>query len=127
MTEAKEKYILIVEDDEFISDVYRKKLLLEGFEVSLARDGEEAIRALRARKPDLLLLDIMLPLKDGFEVLSELRADPALSDTKVVVLSNLSQAKDIARAKELGALDYVVKSNTTLSDMIARIHRQIER
>lgn len=123
MTESKKKYILIVEDDEFISDVYQKKLLMEGFEVALARDGEEALRLLRNRKPDLMLLDIMLPLKDGFEVLSELRADSALSDTKVMVLSNLSQAKDMARAKELGALEYVVKSNVTLPDVLARITR----
>lgn len=125
MTEATGKYILIVEDDEFISDVYRKKLSMEGFEVALAKDGEEALRLLRERKPDLVLLDIMIPLKDGFEVLSEMRADPALSDTKVVALSNLSQAKDMARAKESGALDYIVKSNVTLPDMLARIRRQL--
>lgn len=125
MTELRGKYILIVEDDEFISDVYQKKLSMEGFEVALAKDGEEALRLLRERKPDLVLLDIMIPLKNGFEVLSEMRADPALSDTKVVVLSNLSQAKDMTRAKELGTLDYIVKSNCTLPDMLARIRRQL--
>lgn len=116
-------YILIVEDDEFISDVYMKKLAMEGFEVSLARDGEEALRAIRDRKPDVLLLDIMIPLKDGFQVLSELRADAGLSDIRVVVMSNLSQGKDIAHAKELGALDYIVKSNISLPDMVQRIRK----
>lgn len=125
MTDAKGKYILIVEDDEFISDVYRKKLSMEGFEVALAQDGEEALRLLRNRRPDLVLLDIMIPLKDGFEVLSDLRADPALSDVNVIVLSNLSQSRDMIRAKELGALDYIVKSNVALPDMLARIRRQL--
>lgn len=118
-------YILIVEDDEFISDVYMRKLAMEGFEVSLARDGEEALRAIRDRKPDVLLLDIMIPLKDGFQVLSELRADAGLSDIRVVVMSSLSQGKDIAHAKELGALDYIVKSNISLPDMVQRIRKAL--
>ena len=118
-------YILIVEDDEFISDVYMRKLAMEGFEVSLARDGEEALRAIRDRKPDVLLLDIMIPLKDGFQVLSELRADAGLSDIRVVVMSNLSQGRDIAHAKELGALDYIVKSNIALPDMVQRIRKAL--
>ena len=119
------KYILIVEDDEFISDVYQRKLLLEGFEVALAKDGEEALRTIRERRPDLVLLDIMIPLKDGFQVLSDLRADAGLSDIRVVVMSNLSQGKDIAHAKELGALDYIVKSNIALSDMVQRIRKAL--
>ena len=98
---------------------------MEGFEVSLARDGEEALRAIRDRKPDVLLLDIMIPLKDGFQVLSELRADAGLSDIRVVVMSNLSQGKDIAHAKELGALDYIVKSNIALPDMVQRIRKAL--
>lgn len=117
--------ILIVEDDEFISDVYMKKLALEGFEMDLAKDGEEALRKIRDRKPDIVLLDIMIPLKDGFQVLTELRADAALSDIRVVVMSNLSQGKDIARAKELGALDYIVKSNVSLPDMVQRIRKAL--
>lgn len=119
------KYILIVEDDEFISDVYQRKLLLEGFEVALAKDGEEALRTIRERRPDLVLLDIMIPLKDGFQVLSELRVDAGLSDIRVVVMSNLSQGKDIAHAKELGALDYIVKSNIALPDMVQRIRKAL--
>lgn len=124
-SDDKRKYILIVEDDEFISDVYQRKLLLEGFEVALAKDGEEALRTIRERRPDLVLLDIMIPLKDGFQVLSDLRADAGLSDIRVVVMSNLSQGKDIAHAKELGALDYIVKSNIALSDMVQRIRKAL--
>lgn len=124
-SDDRRKYILIVEDDEFISDVYQRKLLLEGFEVALAKDGEEALRTIRERRPDLVLLDIMIPLKDGFQVLSDLRADAGLSDIRVVVMSNLSQGKDIAHAKELGALDYIVKSNIALSDMVQRIRKAL--
>ena len=124
-SDDRRKYILIVEDDEFISDVYQRKLLLEGFEVALAKDGEEALRTIRERRPDLVLLDIMIPLKDGFQVLSDLRADAGLSDIRVVVMSNLSQGKDIAHAKELGALDYIVKSNIALPDMVQRIRKAL--
>ena len=124
-SDDRRKYILIVEDDEFISDVYQRKLLLEGFEVALAKDGEEALRTIRERRPDLVLLDIMIPLKDGFQVLSDLRADAGLSDIRVVVMSNLSQGKDIAHAKELGALDYIVKLNIALSDMVQRIRKAL--
>lgn len=124
-SDDKRKYILIVEDDEFISDVYQRKLLLEGFEVALAKDGEEALRTIRERRPDLVLLDIMIPLKDGFQVLSGLRVDAGLSDIRVVVMSNLSQGKDIAHAKELGALDYIVKSNIALPDMVQRIRKAL--
>lgn len=124
-SDDRRKYILIVEDDEFISDVYQRKLLLEGFEVALAKDGEEALRTIRERRPDLVLLDIMIPLKDGFQVLSELRVDAGLSDIRVVVMSNLSQGRDIAHAKELGALDYIVKSNIALPDMVQRIRKAL--
>lgn len=124
-SDDRRKYVLIVEDDEFISDVYQRKLLLEGFEVALAKDGEEALRTIRERRPDLVLLDIMIPLKDGFQVLSELRVDAGLSDIRVVVMSNLSQGKDIAHAKELGALDYIVKSNIALPDMVQRIRKAL--
>lgn len=124
-SDDRRKYILIVEDDEFISDVYQRKLLLEGFEVALEKDGEEALRTIRERRPDLVLLDIMIPLKDGFQVLSDLRADAGLSDIRVVVMSNLSQGKDIAHAKELGALDYIVKSNIALPDMVQRIRKAL--
>lgn len=119
------KYILIIEDDEYISDVYQKKLSLEGFETALARDGEEALRMIRERRPDLVLLDIVIPLKDGFQVLSEIRNDASLKDIRVLVMSNLSQRKDIARAKELGAVDYIVKSNVGLPDMVERIQKAV--
>ena len=117
--------ILIIEDDEFISDVYQKKLALEGYSVDLARDGEEALRKIREQKPDLVLLDIMIPLRDGFQVLSDMRNDSSLSDIRVMVMSNLSQGKDIARAKELGAVDYIVKSNVGLPEIVARVRRQL--
>lgn len=119
------KYILVIEDDEYISDVYQKKLSLEGFETALARDGEEALRMIRERKPDLVLLDIVIPLKDGFQVLSEIRNDASLKGVRVLVMSNLSQGKDIARAKELGAVDYIVKSNVGLPDMVERIRKAV--
>ena len=115
--------LLIVEDDEFVADAYARKLRREGFAVSLAKDGEEALRVMREHLPNLVLLDIMIPLKDGFQVLSEMRRDETLKKARVVVMSNLSQEKDISRAKELGALEYIVKSNVSLSEMASRIRK----
>lgn len=117
------KYILIVEDDDFILDVYEKKLALEGYSIAIARNGNEAMELIRKRRPDLLLLDIMLPLKDGFQVLKEIREDEELTDIRVIVMSNLSQNKDMARAKELGVTDYIVKSNISLPDMVERVRK----
>lgn len=117
------KFVFIVEDDEFVSDVYKRKLIKEGFSVAIARDGEEALREVHKRKPDLILLDIVIPLKDGFQVLKEIRADEGLKDIPVIIMSNLSQRKDIERANEFGIADYIIKSNVSISEMVERVVR----
>lgn len=115
------KFVLVAEDDKFYSDVFKTKLGKEDFDVVVAADGSEALKLARERKPDLMLLDLIMPVKDGFETLKELRADQELKDIKVVVLSNLGQDADVKKAKDLGADDYLVKTNISISEMVAKV------
>ena len=116
---------LIVEDDEFVSAVYKTKFAKEGFDVMYAENGEIALRLMRERLPDIVLLDLIMPIKDGFQTLEEIRKDDALKGVKVLVLSNLSQNEDIARVKELGALDFIVKANISLQDMVKKVREYL--
>lgn len=114
--------VLLVEDDQFLFSILRSRLLKEGIEVINARDGEEAISALRGgAAPDLVLLDIILPKKSGFEVLQELRDDPSIKEPPVIIVSNLGQPEDIARGKELGSVEYFVKAKTSIDDLMEKI------
>ncbi len=115
------KKILIVEDDSFLQGLASTKLEKEGFAVIAASSGDEAIKLLATNTPDFILLDLVLPGIDGFGVLKSLRENAATSKTPVIVFSNLSEEKDIAHAKELGATDYMVKSNFTLDELADRI------
>lgn len=124
MAKAKPK-ILVVEDETFLVKIYANRLKKEGFASRVAMDGEEALRAVPEFKPDLVLLDIMLPKLNGFEVLQRLRADPRSKDLPVLVLSNLGQEGDMKRAAALGAIDYMVKANVSIQDVVARIRRAL--
>jgi len=98
------KKILIIEDDKFLRELIVKKLVKEGYEISEAVDGEEGIKKVKEEKPDLVLLDLILPGIDGFEVLSRTKEDPALSQIPVIILSNLGQKEDVERGLGLGQL-----------------------
>lgn len=113
--------ILLTEDDEFLSSLIKNRLEKEGVEVKIAKDGDEVLAILKTYQPDLILLDIILPHKLGFEVLEELQNNPALKKAPVMVLSNLGQESDIARAKQLGAVDYFVKAKILIDDLIKKI------
>jgi DNA-binding response OmpR family regulator len=115
------KKILLGEDDKFISRAYNIALTKAGFEVTLAVDGLETLKELRDNRPDLLLLDIIMPKKNGFEVLEEMENDNNLKAIPVIVLSNLSQESDVTRCRKLGAVDYIVKSNFSMKSLITRI------
>ena len=117
--------VMLVEDDIALRDIYQTRLTAEGFEVSVVADGEEALtEALRIR-PHLILLDLMMPKINGFDVLDILKKTGETKDTKVIVLSALSDDNSQARAKELGADEYIVKSQTSLSDVVDKIHRHL--
>jgi CheY-like chemotaxis protein len=125
-TQEKQKpLVLVVEDDVFLVNVHKKKLAKEGFEVLVAGNGNEALSLARENKPDIILLDLIMPIKDGFQALKELKADPELKDIKVVVLSNLGQEEDKQRAMEAGAVDYIVKANVSFREIINQIKRHL--
>lgn len=118
---SESKKILLTEDDEFLSSLIKNRLERDGFEVKVARDGEEILAILKTYQPDLILLDIILPKRLGFEVLEELQSNKALHHAPVMIISNLGQDSDIQRAKELGAVDYFIKAKVVIDDLINRI------
>jgi len=115
------KTILIIEDDTFLQGLVARKLGGQGFNILTASNGEEGLKIMETAVPDLLLLDLLLPKIDGFEVLARMRTNAGLRDVRVMVFSNLSEEKDIKRAKDLGVIDYLVKSNFTLDELANRI------
>ena len=114
------KRILLAEDDRFLRRAAEAALKRAGFTVLAAADGEEALRMARAEKPDLVLLDLIMPKLQGFEVLKALKADPGTATIPVVVLSNLGQDGDVQRALEGGAVAYLVKANLSLDELVSR-------
>ncbi len=119
--------ILIAEDDKFLIKVYQTKLTKEGFQVEIAVNGEEALKLAREKNPDLIFCDLMMPIKDGFEVLRELKADAKLKKIKVIILSNLSQEEDKKRVMDLGAEEYIVKANVAFSEVIALAKKYLNK
>ena len=116
--------ILLVEDDPMIVRMYQRKLEQEGFKVSLAFNGEEGLAALKQDKPDIVLLDIMMPKMNGIEMLKAVKADPSLKDIPVVILTNLGdRPEDVQKAKDLGAEDYWVKANIPLKEIVERVKK----
>lgn len=119
------KAILLVEDDEFLAELYATKLNLEGFKVALASDGDRGLKALKESKPDLVLLDIILPKMDGFELLKKMKADKNLKDVPVILLTNLSQKDEVKKGLELGANDYLIKAHFMPSEVVKKIKQTI--
>jgi len=115
------KTILIIEDDKFLRELIAQKLSKEDYGVSEAIDGEEGLSKVKEEKPDLILLDLILPGIDGFEVLSQIKKDPALSLIPVIILSNLGQKEDVEKGRKLGAVDYLIKAHFTPGEIIEKI------
>jgi DNA-binding response OmpR family regulator len=114
--------ILIVEDDIFLQGLEAGKLKKSGFDIAAARNGAEAIAQINDPTINLILLDLILPDFDGFEVLEKIQQNTSGKHVPVIVFSNLSSDKDVERAKKLGAMDFMVKSNFTLDELIEHIH-----
>lgn len=112
---------MIVEDDSFVMDIYQTKLSQEGYTVIEARDGLDAMKKLEKEKPDLILLDIIMPNMDGLEVLKKIKADEKFSSIPVILLTNLSQKEEINLGLGLGANDYLIKSHFTPSEVLEKI------
>ena len=120
------KTILIIEDDKFLRELIAQKLIKEGFEISEAVDGEEGIKKVKEEKPDLVLLDLILPGIDGFEVLSRMREESTLTSIPVIILSNLGQKEDVEKGLKLGAVDYLIKAHFTPGEIIDKIRAALK-
>lgn len=117
--------ILIIEDDSFLAGMYLTKFGLEGFDVELSTDGKEGLKKARDWHPDLILLDIVLPVMDGFTVLGQLREDPDTAATPVILLTNLGQKGDVERGMGLGAADYLIKAHFMPSEVIEKVKQHL--
>ena len=120
-----DKKILIVEDDKFLRELISQKITKEGYQVVEAIDGEDGVKKAKEEKPDLILLDLILPGIDGFEVLSSIKEDPSLSQVPVIILSNLGQKDDVERGLKLGAADYLIKAHFTPGEIIEKIKKSL--
>lgn len=116
-----QKTIMVVEDDRFLSSLIKARLEKDGFTVAQAFDGEEAVKALKTERPNLVILDLIMPKVTGFEVLQTISITPGLEKTPVVILSNLAQESDIQKARQLGAREYFVKVKISIDDLIGKI------
>lgn len=115
------QHILLVEDDAFLASIYAQKLELEGFDVSLATNGEDGLRLAGKDIPDLILLDLVMPKLNGFEVLERLKQDAATKAIPVLVLTNLGQREDVERCMQLGAAGYVIKAHSLPHETVAKV------
>ena len=115
------KKILLVEDDDALASVYQTRLEAEGFNIKRVPNGEDALAAALAYKPDLILLDVMMPKVSGFDVLDILRNTPETTNVKIIMLTALSQDSDKERAQSLGVDDYLVKSQVVIADVVDKI------
>ena len=113
--------ILIIEDDQFLRELMFKKLAVQGYQVLEASDGEEGVKLAKSEKPDLVLLDLILPGIDGFEALSRIRQTAETAQVPVIVLSNLGQREDIEKGMKLGATDYLIKAHFTPGEIVTKV------
>jgi DNA-binding response OmpR family regulator len=124
---ASQLKLLVVEDDAFLQKILVAKFAKEGFAISTASDGKEGLDAIKKDRPDLVLLDLIMPNMDGFDVLYSLQSDAALKAIPVVVLSNLAQDEDVKRAKDLGAVDFLVKGDLAINELVRKVKETFAR
>ena len=120
------KYILLIEDDLFLVDIYTTKLKEANFEIGVATNGEMALTKLKEKMPDLVILDIVLPCIDGWEILRKIKQDFKLKDLKVIILSNIDQKEEIEKGLKLGVTKYLIKAHYTPSEIIEEIKKCLE-
>jgi len=119
--------ILLIEDEELIIRLLGKKLASIGYEVALAMDGQEGLEKMKKDRPDLILLDIIMPKKGGFEVMEEMKKSPVLSKIPVIIISNSGQPLELEKAKKLGAADWLVKTEFDPQEVVEKIKKHIGR
>ena len=119
--------VLIIEDDGFLRELISKKLSSSGFDITEAINGEDGLKKAEEEKPALILLDLLLPVQDGFEVLAKLKGDPKTSSIPVIILSNLGQKEDVDKGMEMGATDYLIKAQFTPEEVIAKVKEALAK
>ena len=121
--------ILVVEDDQFLRELIVRKLVKEGFKVSIAIDGQEGLQKIISEIPDLVLLDIILPEMDGFEILKQTKShsNEKVKDIPIILLSNMGQESDIEKAEKLGANDYLIKAEFTTDEIVDKIKNSLKK
>lgn len=119
--------ILIVEDEAFLLRALKHRLQRNGFEILEARDGVEVMKIMKAKKPDLVLLDLIMPKKNGFDTLREIKKSKKFNQIPIIILSNLGQEDDIQKCLEMGAVDYLIKSDFSLTDILAKIKLHLNK
>lgn len=125
MEETNNKKILIVEDDTFISDMYKAKLESLDYNIKVAENGRVGMEILKEFHPDLILLDIVMPEKDGFEILTDLKNDKVLKDIPVILLTNLGRREDVEKGFKLGAKDYIIKAHFTPQEVVEKVSKAL--
>jgi DNA-binding response OmpR family regulator len=120
--EKEKVHILLVEDDTFLAGIYQKKFELEGFKISIADNGEKGLMDAKKKKPDIILLDILLPKLDGFSVLEKLKKDPTTKMIPVILLTNLGQKDDVQKGLDAGAVDYLIKAHFKPSEIVDKVN-----
>ena len=123
----KQTKILIIEDDKFLLKLYSDKLRRQGFEVFESLTGEEGLNRLSVEKPDLIILDLVLPGKNGFDVLKEVKDNPEIKDIPVIILTNLGQESDIKRGLDLGAAAYLVKTEFSVNQLAEKVKEHLTK
>ncbi len=126
MADGDKKIIMIVEDDPALVAAYEVKFAQEGYELLIATDGKQALDMLPGKVAHVVLLDLMLPEVSGFDVLSAMKKDSRWQNVPVIILTNLSDDKDVAHGKELGASDYLVKANMNIADILSRVKQELK-
>lgn len=119
-------HVLLVEDDVFLSGIYQKKFEMDGFKVSTANNGEKGLADVKKKKPDIVLLDVLLPKLDGFAVLERLKADVAVKNIPVILLTNLGQKDDVEKGLQAGAADYLIKAHFKPSEVVDKIKKVLK-
>ncbi len=118
--------ILLVEDDEMLHGMYTQKFKNQGYDIISAYDGAEGVKLSESEKPDLILLDVIMPKMDGFVALKKIRTNPVTKDIPVILLTNLGQEEDVRKGKELGANDYFIKANHTPQEVVDKVHNLLK-
>lgn len=117
---------MVAEDDSLYAKVYQNKLGKEGYDVVIAENGKVAVEKATVLKPNLILMDLIMPIMDGFTALKEIKANPKTKNIKVLVMSNLGQDSDIVKAKTLGAEEYFVKANISIQELVDKVRQYVK-